>query len=178
MLEEALADLGYGPEAGMVRYTWVEDDATAVEQSFVGSPTFRVNGADLFSIAPGEVYGLTCRLYTRRNGRPSPLPDPDDLRDALRVALGQQDLARVRRRAPFAGLPPEDLYPGGALAGNRVKAHGGGTGVLAFGALGHNWTQSPRYFRRRARFCPRRGRWVRFLTSFRYITGPNASRGS
>jgi hypothetical protein len=92
MLEGALADLGGDAGAGMVTYTWVEDDATAVEQGFVGSPTFRVDGVDLFSVAAGEVYGLTCRIYTRRNGRPSPLPDPDDLRDALRVALGRQDL--------------------------------------------------------------------------------------
>jgi hypothetical protein len=37
---------------------------------------------------PGdEPAGLTCRVYRRRDGRFSPTPDPDDLRDALRAAL-------------------------------------------------------------------------------------------
>ena len=86
MLHEALADLGYNGAA--VTYIWVEDDHSASEQQFVGSPTFRVDGADLFPPPPGEQYGLSCRMYTRRDGRPSPLPDPDDLRDALQAALG------------------------------------------------------------------------------------------
>jgi hypothetical protein len=90
ILHDALAELGYDP--GIVTSTWVEDDDMAAEQRFVGSPTFRVSGADLFPIAPGEGYGLTCRIYTRRNGRPSPLPDPEDLRDALRTALGPKEM--------------------------------------------------------------------------------------
>ncbi len=85
MLRQVLADTGY--DEGLVTYTWVEDDATAVEQQFVGSPTFRVGGADLFPPAPGEPYSLSCRMYTRRDGRPSPLPDRDDLREALGLAL-------------------------------------------------------------------------------------------
>ena len=85
MLDGVLAEIGYDP--ALVRYVWVEDDATAVELQFVGSPTFRVGGADLFPSGPGGQYGLNCRLYTRRNGRPSPLPDLEDLREALRIAL-------------------------------------------------------------------------------------------
>ena len=33
-----------------------------------------------------EPAGLNCRVYVRRDGRVSPTPDPEDLRDALRVA--------------------------------------------------------------------------------------------
>ena len=32
-------------------------------------------------------YGLSCRMYKRRDGRVSPLPDVDDLRAALSAAL-------------------------------------------------------------------------------------------
>jgi hypothetical protein len=85
MLDGVLAELGY--DAGSVTCTWVEDDAVAVEHRFVGSPTFRVGGTDLFPPEPGEQYGLSCRMYTRRDGRPSPLPDVDDLRDALKTAI-------------------------------------------------------------------------------------------
>ena len=35
----------------------------------------------------GEPPGLTCRVYRLRDGRVSPKPDPDDLRDALRAAM-------------------------------------------------------------------------------------------
>jgi hypothetical protein len=36
---------------------------------------------------------LGCRIYRRRDGRISPTPDPDDLREALRLAA-----ARMRER--------------------------------------------------------------------------------
>jgi len=90
MLGSVLAELGHEP--GLVKYVWVEDDATALEQQFVGSPTFRVNGADLFPADPREQYGLSCRMYIRRNGRPSPLPDVEDLRAALGTALLPKEL--------------------------------------------------------------------------------------
>jgi hypothetical protein len=91
MLDGVLVEFGYDP--ARVKDVWVEDDATAVERQFVGSPTFRVDGADLFPPGPGEQYGLTCRMYTRRNGRPSPLPDVDDLREALTTALSPNAFA-------------------------------------------------------------------------------------
>ena len=49
----------------------------------MGSPTIRVDGADL-QPAGEEPAGLTCRLYRLRDGRVSPPPDPADLREALR----------------------------------------------------------------------------------------------
>ncbi len=68
----------------MVREVRTEEEAAG--EGFVGSPTIRVAGRDLF--APGdEPTGLNCRVYRRRDGRYSPTPDPDDLRDALETAL-------------------------------------------------------------------------------------------
>jgi hypothetical protein len=86
-LRAALAELGADPDAVIVRE--VRTDGEAGDEGFVGSPTIRAGGRDLFP--PGdEPTGLTCRIYRRRNGHVSPTPDPDDLRDALRAALEEQ----------------------------------------------------------------------------------------
>jgi hypothetical protein len=84
-LRLALAELGADPSAVEVREVHTEDDARA--EGFVGSPTIRAAGADVQPPAPDEPTGLACRLYRRRDGRHSPVPDPDDLRDALRRVL-------------------------------------------------------------------------------------------
>jgi hypothetical protein len=55
----------------------------ARELSFPGSPTIRVDGADVAEAPPPAGSPLTCRVYRRRDGRPSPLPDPEDVRAAL-----------------------------------------------------------------------------------------------
>ena len=84
LLRATLADLGADPGAVAVREVGTDDAADA--ERFVGSPTIRVAGRDLFP--PGdEPLGLSCRIYRLRNGQASPTPDPDDLRDALRAAL-------------------------------------------------------------------------------------------
>lgn len=54
----------------------------AERKHFIGSPTIRIDGRDIADTG-GEPYGLECRLYHHRNGRPSPLPDRDDLKEAL-----------------------------------------------------------------------------------------------
>jgi hypothetical protein len=65
----------------------VRTDDDAERERFIGSPTYRVNGNDI--VDPGDVPpGLDCRVYFRRDGRASPLPDPDDLRDAIARAEG------------------------------------------------------------------------------------------
>jgi hypothetical protein len=56
-----------------------------VRERFIGSPTIRIDGVDVQPTAQ-EPYGLTCRVYHRRDGRVSPTPDPADVRDALRAA--------------------------------------------------------------------------------------------
>lgn len=70
-----------------VRVTRVDTDDQARELRFTGSPTLRVDGADLLAADDGADFGLTCRLYRLRNGRPSPTPDPDILREALLAAF-------------------------------------------------------------------------------------------
>jgi hypothetical protein len=66
-----------------VATSWIEDDATAEERRFVGSPTFRVNDEELIPPDPSDAYGLTCRVYRLSDGRFSPTPDPEQLRDAV-----------------------------------------------------------------------------------------------
>jgi len=83
-LRDAMAESGLDPEAVEVREVGGEQDAE--REGFIGSPTIRVGGRDLFPVE-GEPAGLTCRVYRLRDGRPSPVPDPDDLRDALRRHL-------------------------------------------------------------------------------------------
>ena len=83
-LREAMIELGLRPERIEVREVYTDERATS--EGFVGSPTIRVDGVDVQD--PGEEpAGLTCRIYHRRDGRISPLPDPADVRDALQNAM-------------------------------------------------------------------------------------------
>jgi hypothetical protein len=82
-LKAAMVGLGLDPSGVVVRE--IETDRDAERERFVGSPTIRVDGVDIQP--PGrEPYGLTCRVYHRRDGRISPTPDPADVRDALTAA--------------------------------------------------------------------------------------------
>lgn len=83
-LRAALREAGLDP--GAVRMREIETDAEAAEAGFVGSPTIRIDGADVTGVPEDEIPALTCRIYRRRDGRISPTPDPADLRDALRRA--------------------------------------------------------------------------------------------
>jgi hypothetical protein len=81
VVREEMAAAGLDPERLEVRE--VETDDAAEREGFVGSPTIRVDGRDVQD--PGEQpVGLTCRVYRLRDGRISALPDPADVRDALR----------------------------------------------------------------------------------------------
>ena len=86
-LRAAMGELGLDPAAVLVREIDTEDAADA--ERFTGSPTIRVDGADVQDAA-AEPTALTCRVYHRRDGRVSPVPDPDDLRDALRAAAAKE----------------------------------------------------------------------------------------
>jgi hypothetical protein len=60
----------------------IMSDQQAQAERFIGSPTIRLDGKDI--VDTGDTpFGLECRLYYHRNGRPSPLPDRDDLKEAL-----------------------------------------------------------------------------------------------
>jgi hypothetical protein len=62
----------------------VESEEQAHAQRFPGSPTIRIDGEDAIPADPGEPFSLTCRVYRLRDGRVSPTPDPEDLREAVR----------------------------------------------------------------------------------------------
>jgi len=80
-LERILREEGIGAE---LRRVEIESDEQARREHFPGSPTIRVDGEDIFPAEEGEPYSLTCRVYRLRDGRVSPTPDPEDVREALR----------------------------------------------------------------------------------------------
>lgn len=84
MLREEMKGQGLDPDS--VVLTEIDTDADAERTDFPGSPTIRINGTDLQEPDPVAARGLTCRVYRRRDGRTSPLPDREDVREALAKA--------------------------------------------------------------------------------------------
>lgn len=82
-VREVMADEGLDPDAVVMRE--VSTDEQAEREGFVGSPTIRVGGAEV-APAQDEPVGLSCRVYRLRDGRISPIPDREDIRDAVRRA--------------------------------------------------------------------------------------------
>jgi len=64
----------------------VETEEQAQAMRFVGSPTILVDGEDIDPPPNDAFAALTCRVYHWDDGRFSPLPSPDMIRRALRVA--------------------------------------------------------------------------------------------
>lgn len=91
-VREALSDLGL--DHAEVRTREVRTEAHAGELGFPGSPTILIDGVDLAPPVSEEPIGLSCRVYRRRDGRVSPIPDPDDLRDALSRAAQRTEVTR------------------------------------------------------------------------------------
>jgi hypothetical protein len=85
MLREAMAEQGLDPES--IEVIEVDTGEAAERRRFVGSPTIRIDGADIQPPVEGEPTGLACRVYRRRDGRTSPLPDPEDIREAVASAV-------------------------------------------------------------------------------------------
>jgi hypothetical protein len=81
-LRRALSAEGLDPEE--VEVVEIMSGEQAERERFPGSPTIRIDGEDLLPPGEGEPVGLSCRVYRLRDGRPSPTPDPADLRDAIR----------------------------------------------------------------------------------------------
>jgi hypothetical protein len=82
-LRRVLQEEGIETEVELVE---VMSDEQAHEERFPGSPTIRVNGEDIVPPGDGEPFSLTCRVYTTRDGRVSAVPDPEDVRAAVRSA--------------------------------------------------------------------------------------------
>jgi predicted DsbA family dithiol-disulfide isomerase len=87
-LEAVLA--GY-PDT-IVRRRQVADEQEAAETGMAGSPTLLINGMDPFAV-PGQVPGLSCRLYRDAAGRIAGAPPVEDLRRALERASADDRLA-------------------------------------------------------------------------------------
>jgi hypothetical protein len=87
-LRDVLAELGRADADVAVRQ--IETDEQAAALRFIGSPTIHVDGLDPLAPDDPEPAALSCRVYRLRDGRPSPMPDRDDLREALAGALGQR----------------------------------------------------------------------------------------
>jgi len=87
-LAALLTELGRADVGIAVRWIETEEDAATVH--FVGSPTYWWQGRELLPPGESAPVGLSCRVYRRRDGRPSPLPDPADLRDAVVTALSAE----------------------------------------------------------------------------------------
>jgi len=82
-LRRAMSELALDP--GSIAVREITTEGQAGREGFVGSPTIRIDGADI-QPPGGEPVGLTCRVYHRRDGRVSPMPDPADVRAALEAA--------------------------------------------------------------------------------------------
>jgi hypothetical protein len=89
-LREALSELGLSDVEVRTREIETDDEARAAR--FAGSPTILIDGADLIPAADDEPIGLSCRVYRRRDGRITPIPDPDDLREALARAAHRAEV--------------------------------------------------------------------------------------
>jgi hypothetical protein len=80
LLRNRLAAAGLDPESVVI--TEITTDEQAADLGFPGSPTIRVNGADVQEPLE-DATGLSCRIYRTRDGRVSPLPDAADIDQAL-----------------------------------------------------------------------------------------------
>ena len=80
-LERILHEEGIDADVQVVEVT---SDEQARRERFPGSPTVRIDGEDVVAPPDGEPFSLTCRVYQLRDGRISPTPDPEDLREAVR----------------------------------------------------------------------------------------------
>jgi hypothetical protein len=101
-LRAAMADLGLDPSTVTLRE--IATDEQAVGERFVGSPTIRIDGTDIQPTGQ-EPFGLTCRVYHRRDGRVSPTPDPLDVREALLAPASHASAGQTDDDAAAATTP-------------------------------------------------------------------------
>jgi hypothetical protein len=102
-LRATMSELGLDQAAISLRE--IRNEAKAEQARFVGSPTIRIDGVDIQQ-SENEPYGLSCRVYHRRDGRISPTPDPSDVRDAL-VAAQAKGTANSPKLDPARDAGPE-----------------------------------------------------------------------
>jgi hypothetical protein len=81
-LDRVLREEGLDPQ--LVELREVVSEEQALKERFFGSPTIRIDGEEAIPPGEGAPVGLSCRVYRLRDGRPSPTPDVEDVRDAIR----------------------------------------------------------------------------------------------
>jgi hypothetical protein len=84
LLRSELEAAGLDPSA--VALTEIDGDEDAERLGFPGSPTILIDGSDVQPPDAEAPRGLTCRVYRRPDGRVSPLPDREQLREAIQKA--------------------------------------------------------------------------------------------
>lgn len=89
-LRSAISELGL--TEAEIETREIKTEEAAAEAGFHGSPTILIEGLDVAGADPDEPTGLTCRVYRRHDGRISPTPDPEDLREALRQAAARAEV--------------------------------------------------------------------------------------
>jgi len=82
-LRTVMKEEGVTAEIEIIEITTREQ---AQEWRFPGSPTILIDGLDIDPPPPDAFFTLTCRAYTRKDGRISPLPSPELIRRALCAA--------------------------------------------------------------------------------------------
>ena len=81
LVGQVLADEQIAAPIHLIR---VDTDADAQHYGFYGSPSIRVNGADVAPLPVGATPGLACRVYQLPDGRLAPLPASAAVVAALR----------------------------------------------------------------------------------------------
>ena len=82
LLEQVLREAGRSPQIELIR---VETQEEAEQNKFVGSPTIRINGEDLFPTGQTQ-FALGCRVYQTPNGFKG-VPTEDMLKEQLERIL-------------------------------------------------------------------------------------------
>jgi hypothetical protein len=80
LVEDVLTELGID---ATLELREVRTQAEAEAERFPGSPTIRVDGADIDAHGAVGRPSLTCRIYRRADGRVSPVPTRDQIKEAL-----------------------------------------------------------------------------------------------
>jgi hypothetical protein len=80
LLDDVLAAHGLDVD---VRVREVLTQAEAEELRFPGSPTIRVDGRDVDPDGASARPALSCRIYRKPDGRPTPVPTREQLEAAL-----------------------------------------------------------------------------------------------
>jgi hypothetical protein len=80
LLDQVLAEEGIAATVAMVR---IEDEADALRQQFLGSPTLRFDGVDPFAKPGQDNFAMQCRVYHTPEGLKG-WPTKEMLRTAVR----------------------------------------------------------------------------------------------